>query len=107
MWIEETHQKNWEEIKDFFSLDCKPPHLKLYRYFETVSNEFSSDVTNLLGVSPTDIVIRPRQDNYTLARPKTDVDAFSYRFFAPDRSLVIIGGIGLHKSFLKINGRLE
>jgi len=101
MWIEKAHQKNWEEIKKFFSLDCKPPHLKLYKYFETVSREFRSDVANFLGLHQTTISVQPRQDIYELLLPKTEMDAFNYRLFAQDRNLVVIGGIGISRSFLK------
>jgi len=101
MWIEETHRKNWEEIKDFFSLDCKPPHLKLYKHFEMATQEFNSDVASLLGIPITTIAVNPKPEIYTAMIGKTDFDAFNYRLFVQDRNLVVIGGIGVSKSFLK------
>jgi hypothetical protein len=59
------------------------------------------DVTNFLRLPQTAIGTKPDQGIYELLLPKTDFDAFNYRLYAQDRNLVVIGGIGVSKSFLK------
>ena len=99
MKIRKTHQKNWEEISDFFSLDCKPPNLRVYKHQEMVTEEFNSDVAKFVGISKNAISTRMYPQIYFL--PIKEISALNYRLFITDYNLVVIGGVGLSESFLK------
>lgn len=90
MYIENIHAKNWEEIRDFFSLDCEAPHLKLFKYGDTSVTEFNLDASNFLGI--------PRG---SISNSPPPFKAYNYRLYVDDRNLIVLGGVGLSRTLLK------